>query len=132
MEAADEVDRLGVAHRGSLFEPAERRRLVFIDTLAEREQGRVIVHAPIEPHLGGDAKAGGRAILHNRGAPAEVVAEPDHVDRHHKMKDRAAARSEEHTSEVQQLMRSSYAVFCSKNKKTESSKTTKNIATSKS
>src|SRR3546814_12914390 len=25
MEAADEVDRLGVAHRGSLFEPAERR-----------------------------------------------------------------------------------------------------------
>src|SRR3546814_17102479 len=74
MEAADEVDRLGVAHRGSLFEPAERRRLVFIDTLAEPEQGRVIVHAPIEPHLGGHAKAGGRALLHPRGAPAEVVA----------------------------------------------------------
>src|SRR3546814_4375258 len=30
----------------------------------------------------------------------------------------AAPRSEEHTSELQSLMRSSYAVFCLKNKKT--------------
>src|SRR3546814_2339909 len=31
---------------------------------------------------------------------------------------RGAARSEEHTSELQSLMRSSYAVFCLKKKKT--------------
>src|SRR3546814_3063220 len=31
---------------------------------------------------------------------------------------RCGARSEEHTSELQSLMRSSYAVFCLKNKKT--------------
>src|SRR3546814_3979559 len=33
-------------------------------------------------------------------------------------KDVIAARSEEHTSELQSLMRSSYAVFCLKKKKT--------------
>src|SRR3546814_3607859 len=32
---------------------------------------------------------------------------------------RADARSEEHTSELQSLMRSSYAVFCLKKKKTQ-------------
>src|SRR3546814_7736161 len=31
----------------------------------------------------------------------------------------SAGRSEEHTSELQSLMRNSYAVFCSKKKKTE-------------
>src|SRR3546814_3889290 len=31
----------------------------------------------------------------------------------------AAARSEEHTSELQSIMRNSYAVFCLKKKKTE-------------
>src|SRR3546814_7831062 len=40
----------------------------------------------------------------------------------HKMEsffDRAGARSEEHTSELQSLMRISYAVFCLKKKKTQ-------------
>src|SRR3546814_6219036 len=37
------------------------------------------------------------------------------VDRHEHL---AAARSEEHTSELQSLMRISYAVFCLKQKKT--------------
>src|SRR3546814_2620272 len=35
----------------------------------------------------------------------------------------AAARSEEHTSELQSLMRISYAVFCLKKKKTKTSNT---------
>src|SRR3546814_6661172 len=35
----------------------------------------------------------------------------------------ANVRSEEHTSELQSLMRTSYAVFCSKKKKTTPSKT---------
>src|SRR3546814_8242105 len=46
------------------------------------------------------------------GTVAEVAAgaekEPLHADQ--------AARSEEHTSELQSLMRTSYAVFCLKNK----------------
>src|SRR3546814_1271321 len=37
---------------------------------------------------------------------------PDHVER------RAGLRSEEHTSELQSLMRNSYAVFCLKKKNT--------------
>src|SRR3546814_7296016 len=37
----------------------------------------------------------------------------------------AAKRSEEHTSELQSLMRISYAVFCLKKKKTEKNKKTK-------
>src|SRR3546814_9938827 len=42
---------------------------------------------------------------------------------------RPAGRSEEHTSELQSLMRTSYAVFCLKNKKTSATlihKVTKN------
>src|SRR3546814_2006682 len=38
---------------------------------------------------------------------------------------RAEARSEEHTSELQSLMRISYAVFCLKNKTRHSTNTTK-------
>src|SRR3546814_1505936 len=41
----------------------------------------------------------------------EVVAMREYNDTHH-----AALRSEEHTSELQSLMRISYAVFCLKNK----------------
>src|SRR3546814_2044328 len=36
----------------------------------------------------------------------------------HLLRHAAPARSEEHTSELQSLMRTSYAVFCLKNKKT--------------
>src|SRR3546814_3596053 len=43
--------------------------------------------------------------------------------RHHHHDDAAAAeRSEEHTSELQSLMRISYAVFCLKKKKTNNNK----------
>src|SRR3546814_6791844 len=38
-----------------------------------------------------------------------------------------ADRSEEHTSELQSLMRISYAVFCLKKKKNENNKTSNNI-----
>src|SRR3546814_4305069 len=46
---------------------------------------------------------------------------PQRARRHHEV---AVARSEEHTSELQSLMRISYAVFCLKKKK----KNIKNIA----
>src|SRR3546814_9793883 len=50
-----------------------------------------------------------RAIALPRPSLAEARRRDD--DRHH------AARSEEHTSELQSLMRTSYAVFCLKKKK---------------
>src|SRR3546814_9892723 len=40
-------------------------------------------------------------------------------DSYEAMKERAAARSEEHTSELQSLMRISYAVFCLQKKTNE-------------
>src|SRR3546814_10818650 len=51
------------------------------------------------------------AILHNVNGCARVIAED-------------FGRSEEHTSELQSLMRISYAVFCLKKKKTNRSKNT--------
>src|SRR3546814_8175491 len=62
----------------------------------------------------------------DRGAAAAVGAHPAAVhargvEGHHDVagaveRDRAAVRSEEHTSELQSLMRISYAVFCLKKK----------------
>src|SRR3546814_1790715 len=46
--------------------------------------------------------------------PRPVIAVPVVLDR-----DPAAIRSEEHTSELQSLMRISYAVFCLKKKKSQ-------------
>src|SRR3546814_3121794 len=43
--------------------------------------------------------------------------------------DRQSFRSEEHTSELQSLMRISYAVFCLKKKKTKQQETAKQIET---
>src|SRR3546814_6085553 len=58
----------------------------------------------------------------NRGQPREplVSSSAAHVEPHHSMVFAPAdvlPRSEEHTSELQSLMRISYAVFCLKKKK---------------
>src|SRR3546814_5525741 len=52
----------------------------------------------------------------------EFKRRPD--DNAETVRTRMAERSEEHTSELQSLMRISYAVFCLKKKKNESIKTT--------
>src|SRR3546814_5169503 len=71
-----------------------------------REIGRSAYHHP----AGSERSGGGRiavrfaAIRHRRHARREAVA---------------LCRSEEHTSELQSLMRISYAVFCLKKKKTK-------------
>src|SRR3546814_5343319 len=61
--------------------------------------------------VGAPARVGGLSVRARRGpadrGAARLVAG-----------DRAADRSEEHTSELQSLMRISYAVFCLKKKKT--------------
>src|SRR3546814_6484548 len=56
-----------------------------------------------------------RAALARHGERAgQLLAVPKFSDEHHR---RARSRSEEHTSELQSLMRISYAVFCLKKKK---------------
>src|SRR3546814_10845929 len=64
-----------------------------------------------------------RGVIDAQHDPAETVALLDRrrfagcvvlVQQDHRLAD--AARSEEHTSELQSLMRSSYAVFCLKKK----------------
>src|SRR3546814_3934687 len=87
---------------------------------------------------GGIGGRGGRAVVTDRrddqhaallcaryGGRQQLVVGPDQADRRH----RGAAldqRSEEHTSELQSLMRISYAVFCLKKKnKTNTTKHTR-------
>src|SRR3546814_7269667 len=67
-------------------------------SIAPGEQGRVVA-----------AVAGG-ARAHRRGGGVRLAHDPAH-------------RSEEHTSELQSLMRISYAVFCLKKKKSKKTTT---------
>src|SRR3546814_6089796 len=89
------LDRLGtdVPDRGGA-------RLQLFDHLLRRLAHR---HAGGE----GDAAAAGQERIGDRGGIAD---------------DRAHPRSEEHTSELQSLMRISYAVFCLKKKKQRKNK----------
>src|SRR3546814_7607541 len=61
-----------------------------------------------------------------RGAVTLSVMRKGETQSHHQVRFEVRDRSEEHTSELQSLMRISYAVFCLKKKKQESrtSKTT--------
>src|SRR3546814_10565817 len=70
-------------------------------------------------------REGGRS-LHRKGADDRADKEHaqdrhDHDDRG--IDDRLVLRSEEHTSELQSLMRISYAVFCLKKKKKQHTQT---------
>src|SRR3546814_8138303 len=65
------------------------------------------------PCAGGRPRAGHRRQQMGRGGRPRADAEGDRGP----AADLAAARSEEHTSELQSLMRISYAVFCLKKKK---------------
>src|SRR3546814_2510236 len=87
----------GKPELGTQLAPDQRQhRVVFgLRQVAHAHQGRV------------DAAAGG-THRHDR-----LLAAPAPGDHH----DLAAERSEEHTSELQSLMRISYAVFCLKKKK---------------
>src|SRR3546814_2179525 len=72
---------------------------------SDTDAARLLIDGAVT--LGG----GGRLVL---GGPADVVVFPPDQD-----PDMLRARSEEHTSELQSLMRISYAVFCLKNKSTK-------------
>src|SRR3546814_1086427 len=91
------------------------------------ERGRYAAHRHLPDAAGvGAAGAGGGVRDPERRAPAparDFRARARYVERRggrlaHKQAGDGAARSEEHTSELQSLMRISYAVFCLKKKTT--------------
>src|SRR3546814_9130527 len=83
-----------------------------VDAVARKDQA---ADARGGVHADGD---GAEAGAQHRGQKAAVAGEDD-PPRHDRLAGRKAAahRSEEHTSELQSLMRISYAVFCLKKKK---------------
>src|SRR3546814_2377161 len=70
--------------------------------------GKIQCAVVAREHSRGAADASGSAIVFEMGVGLLVAAQDRRCDGH---------RSEEHTSELQSLMRSSYAVFCLKKKK---------------
>src|SRR3546814_7189048 len=70
----------------------------------------------VEEHFG-DARLGRRHQATRRGIRMVLQLDPSPIDADHALD---AVRSEEHTSELQSLMRTSYAVFCLKKTKTTS------------
>src|SRR3546814_2934329 len=78
----------------------------------ERAAGRARARGADRPHPGG--------VLPRRGRPGRAVLRRQHLPLHPgRLRGvGAAGRSEEHTSELQSLMRISYAVFCLKKKNT--------------
>src|SRR3546814_10207677 len=96
------IERLGVDHRARQDMRADFRAL-FED--ADRKLASRVIRTLLEPD--------------RRRQPRWTGADDHHVIRHrftfaHKI----SPRSEEHTSELQSLMRNSYAVFCLKKKNT--------------
>src|SRR3546814_7353084 len=79
----------------------------------------------LEPRQEREAEAERRAVIPLRALALDLVQRPQRqpaarqriVQRGMPDRDRISVRSEEHTSELQSLMRNSYAVFCLKKKK---------------
>src|SRR3546814_4389557 len=98
---------------------AEQRvvEIARVVTLERDEADRQLVGDDryVDHRLGRIARFAG--ALGRRQIPLEPDIEPRGVGLVHHIVDRAAERSEEHTSELQSLMRISYAVFCLKKKK---------------
>src|SRR3546814_5056320 len=100
----------------TLFRSGEVQRIVERRLVeAGLDVRRVVVR-----HVGGEGDLGDRLLLVGAGDAELALVELDVLDRglHEVRCDLAALRSEEHTSELQSLMRISYAVFCLKKKKT--------------
>src|SRR3546814_10247104 len=77
-----------------------------------RERGREDIHGQrLDPDAAEPPGIGERG--HARGNGQKDKRDDEHADQPHEQ-----FRSEEHTSELQSLMRISYAVFCLKKKKT--------------
>src|SRR3546814_10754245 len=85
----------------------------------ERDIAFVLADRRIALRLRDDHQALGQHLqigARHRAHPEAIVAISEHA---HPLGRAAVGRSEEHTSELQSLMRISYAVFCLKKKKTK-------------
>src|SRR3546814_3727247 len=110
---------VGFSERGvrtSLSEPFG----VVVERRNQRPQLLEIVVAPDIAEIARHALEMGDgahwAVGENTVAVPMLVGAGDHIDMGAGRRVRSLARSEEHTSELQSLMRISYAVFCLKNK----------------
>src|SRR3546814_6012863 len=112
---------LGIAadlvHRAAAFETVTLRP---VDGQVDDRAAHIVHAETIVEQADEGADCAGRIIIlrlaeQQRRTPLEI-AQIDVIAQ--RRADRAAVRSEEHTSELQSLMRSSSAVFCLKKKKT--------------
>src|SRR3546814_10826300 len=108
---------LGVAHAGTAVLPLDRdAEDAEITELAPQIGGKIVVvidgRGTRRDLVGG--KVAHRAAQHFRGLAEAEIQAGQVVGGHRSSR---AGRSEEHTSELQSLMRISYAVFCLKKKK---------------
>src|SRR3546814_8173505 len=101
-----------LARRSCIIPPPVGRHEAAID-----DQGEALVgdEGGQHPETGSAHRHG----LHQRGLVMEEMARNPHAAIFVGPASGAGGRSEEHTSELQSLMRISYAVFCLKKKKTE-------------
>src|SRR3546814_4565973 len=77
-----------------------------------------IGHGHVVEVVFGDQHAGARIVqIKERLQIFELIGRAQGLDRGKGQRNAIALRSEEHTSELQSLMRISYAVFCLKKKK---------------
>src|SRR3546814_4284358 len=116
VQGADDLE--AGQHAEHAAELAAGRLGVEVAAGGDRRQRRVAARAPGEDvahPVDGDGAAGLLAPAHEEVAPlaVEVAEREAAVAAGHA---RADLRSEEHTSELQSLMRISYAVFCLKKK----------------
>src|SRR3546814_5342099 len=103
----------------------------------EAEKDEVAMLAAFE-HCSGQGWVGDGVIAQGEGQAAQLWRLREDITeslvRHEPYKNDVSVRSEEHTSELQSLMRISYAVFCLKKKKscsyTDGDDTQTNIRTS--
>src|SRR3546814_3538135 len=124
--SVDEVQRVGVARAGGAVRPAAVRQLAVqhhqralrrFQRNPRLRPGRVVqalhrqraILAPPTLAQGALVRAGQR--------PEAAVLQRRILEREPQADDAQRVRSEEHTSELQSLMRTSYAVFCLKKQK---------------
>src|SRR3546814_2143870 len=90
-------------------------------------QGQVNLCDAIRRKISFTNEKGKEYKLNDKVATLQIRPRGWHLDEKHVLVDGARVRSEEHTSELQSLMRISYAVFCLKKKRINS--TQKNMCT---
>src|SRR3546814_4216606 len=95
---------------------SDRTAVRMIDQRGLRPAARILHLERVVADVEASDEAAQRAVFSARECAADVLAVQTHC--HRRAVDAGRRRSEEHTSELQSLMRISYAVFCLKKKKT--------------